>query len=137
MSFSEDYYQVSFTPFAERYYKKTLEKRYKSHWLVTEKAIYEALARLAGLSKTDKFETIMCSNGADFYICKYFFKVAGRNESAKTMGTRAIVFVNNLEKTAQVLLIYSKNEIGKHNETQEWKKIVSNQYPEFWCLFGS
>ena len=70
MCFKDEPYSVVFTEFSNRYYKKTLGKRYKTSWKVTEKAIINTLERLFGISKTDKFKTIKKSQSSDFFICK-------------------------------------------------------------------
>ena len=36
----------------------------------------------------------------------------------------------------KILLVYSKNDISTHNETQEWKNIIKAQYPSIGEIFN-
>ena len=39
-------------------------------------------------------------------------------------------------RIVKVLLVYSKNDIPTRNETQEWKNIIKDQYPNIREIFN-
>ncbi len=126
-------FKVSFHPFSERHFCKTFKKKYKSHWLVTRDAIADSLNRLYGLQERTELEPIQCKS--PYFICKFEFKVAKSNVSPHASGNRCIIFVNTETIEVEILLVYSKNEIGPPNETQKWKGIIKEHFPEYWNIF--
>ena len=92
---------VQFEPFAERYFIKLFEKKYKNNWALTRKAIVEMLERIETLFLTSKAETI--NDLGQVKIIKTQFRVFGTNESTKTSGNRCIVVADYSKRTVRVL----------------------------------
>ena len=131
-------YSVQIEKFAERHFIKSFEKKYRSHWDVTLRAITAELERIDMLLLTDKAETI-CDSGAKVggvKIVKTKFRVFGTKESAKTSGNRCIVAWCQEKQSVSVLLVYGKTDFSGHNETAEWQRIVKDNYPEYKHLFN-
>jgi hypothetical protein len=129
----EGNYSVQIEKFAERHYIKNFEKKYKSHWDVTLRAITAELERIDALINTDRAETIHDVNGVK--IIKTKFRVFGTKESAKTSGNRCIVAWHQEKKFISVLLVYSKTDLSGHNETTEWQGIIKENYPKYKDFF--
>ncbi|HUC20906.1 MAG TPA: hypothetical protein VMR98_05445 [Candidatus Polarisedimenticolaceae bacterium] len=128
-------YSIEYSSYCDRHYIKTFEKRYnKKVWGITQRAITAVLQRADAAMLTTKLETIHENDGHK--IAKLEFAVAGRQESAKTSGNRAIVYINEELRSANVLLVYSKNEICAPNETQKWQKEIQENHFEIWSLFS-
>ena len=73
---------------------------------------------------------------ADNYrLVKLDFAIFGLKISPKSSGNRCILLLDDDMRTVKVLLVYSKNDISTHNETQEWKNIIRNQYPSVGEIF--
>jgi hypothetical protein len=85
----EGNYLVKIEPFAERHFIKFFQKKYKTAWDVTLRAIFAEFERIDSLLLTDRAEVI--SEIDDVRIIKTKFKIAGTQESAKTSGNRCIV----------------------------------------------
>lgn len=127
-------YSVRIEGFAERHFIKSFEKKYNKHWGITLCAIVAELERIDNLLLTDKAEIIIDSG--TIKIVKTKFKIAGSKESAKTSGNRCIVVWHKNDKFVSVLLVYNKTDLSSSNkETDEWKKIIKDNYSEYKCLF--
>ena len=135
MSISFDEYYVKFESFTERHYIKSFSKKYKSSWVETESSIVSFLSRIdTVLGNTTRAEIVHAKGCKK--IIKLDFKIAGSNESAKTSGNRAVVFVDDNQKECRVLLVYSKNDISSPNETQKWQAIIKENYNDIWSIFS-
>jgi hypothetical protein len=126
-------YSVEFSNHCDRHYSKAFEKKFNKAWGVTLRAITAVLQRADTAMQTTKLETI--HECAGHKIAKLQFAVAGTQESAKTSGNRAIVYINEQLRAVNVLLIYSKNEICAPNETQKWQTEIKDNHPDIWELF--
>ena len=124
-------YGVIFEEYAERHYIKNFEKKYKSAWNITRRAITEEFKRFDGLFETSIAETII--DGDDIKICKTEFRVAGTKDSRKSSGNRCITALCREDSIymVRVLLVYHKNDIKGGNETARWKQIIKENYPEY------
>lgn len=129
----EPNFSVQIETFAESHFIKSFEKKYKSNWDLTRKAILEMLERIDALLLTDKAETI--KDLGDAKIVKTKFRVFGSKESAKTSGNRCIVLADYKKREVRVLLVYTKTDLSGHNETVEWQKIIKENYLEFKNIF--
>ena len=69
-------------------------------------------------------------------IVKLDFAVAGMRVSPKAAGNRCILHINEETRHVEVLLAYSKNEIGPPNETVKWKSVVKAEYGEIAEIFS-
>lgn len=119
--------------YAERHFIKGFEKKYKSHWDFTLRAITAELERIDKLLLTDRAETMCDLDGVK--IIKTKFKVAASKESAKTSGNRCIVAWHVEKQFVLILLVYGKTDLSGKNETTEWKMLVKNNYPEYSLFF--
>jgi hypothetical protein len=122
-------YTVRIEKYAERHFIDNFEKKYRSHWDVTLKAITFELEHIDSFLLTDKAEIISDLDGIK--IIKTKFAVAKSGVSAKSSGNRCIVAVHEKTKTVCVLLVYGKTDLSGHNETLEWKGLVRENYPEY------
>ena len=132
--YSDDLYRIEITPAAEKRYIKKFEKRRKNKWGVALIALSEAAKRIDALLLTDKAEVLHAING--HRLVKIYFTIAGSGQSAKASGHRCIVYLENRLKTAQILLTYSKNEIGSPNETSKMRAQIRENHPEIVALFN-
>lgn len=127
-------YFVQIEDFAERHFIKSFKKKYNNHWDVTLRAIVSELERIDNLLLTNKANTIV--DGGDVKIIKTEFKIAGSNESTKTSGNRCIVAWKEKDRCVFILLVYGKTDLSSGNkETDEWKRIIKDNYPEYKHLF--
>ena len=132
--YADDLYKVEITPAAHKRYIKKLEKRHKNNWGVTLRALSEATKRIDALLLTDKAEAFHAIDG--HRLVKIDFTIAGSGQSAKTSGHRCVVYLENKLKTAQLLLVYSKNEIGSPNETSKMRTQIKEDHPKIAALFN-
>lgn len=130
---SDGLFNVDFTEFASAHYLKDFAKKYGKAWEITQRAIVASLQRADSLLQTSKLEAIHKKDGC--IIAKLEFAVAGRKESAKASGNRAIIYIDNRLRLVRVLLIYPKNEIGPPNETQKWQNVIKTNHSEVWKSF--
>lgn len=126
-------YSVQIEKFAERHFIKSFEKKYKTHWDITLRAITAELERIDMLLLTDRAETICDVDGVK--IIKTKFRVFGTKESAKTSGNRCITAWHKERQFVSLLLVYGKTDLSDHNETAEWQRIIKNNYSEYKHLF--
>ncbi|MFZ3055061.1 MAG: hypothetical protein WA091_03750, partial [Minisyncoccales bacterium] len=69
-------------------------------------------------------------------IVKTEFKIAGSKESAKTSGNRCIVAWHKNDNLVFILLVYGKTDLSSGNkETNEWKRMIRDNYPQYEDLF--
>jgi len=125
-------YSVRIEKYAESHYIKSFAKKHNNHWDITLKAIIISLEHIDTLLLTDKAEII--SNVAGVKIIKTKFTVAKSGISAKTSGNRCIVAWHKEEQFVSILLVYGKTDFSGHNETEEWKSIIRDNYPEYMDL---
>lgn len=123
-------YAVTIQPFAERHFIKTFEKKYKSAWDVTLKAITEEFEKIDILFLKSIAEHIT-DKKANIVICKTEFKISGIQESRHASGNRCIVAQCKSMATVHVLLVYAKTDIHGSNETAKWKGLIKDNYPEY------
>ena len=120
---------VHIEKFAESHFIKNFQKKYKSHWDFTLRAITSEFERIDNLLLTDRAETI--SDLGTIKIIKTKFRVSGTKESAKTSGNRCIVAWNSDKQSVFVLLVYDKTDLSGSHETAEWKKIIKDNYSAY------
>jgi hypothetical protein len=122
-------YTVEIEDFAERHFIKKFRRKYKQNWERTEEALIAMYERVDNLL-AKKRANIIC-DVAGVRIIKSEFSIVGSNVSAKASGNRCIAACVIEERTVRVLLVYSKNDISKRNETAEWKRLIIENYPEY------
>ncbi len=125
-------YKISVTPFAEKYYIKKFFKKYKQAWNITREALIKQLENIDILFKKSIAEVIISNK--NIKICKLEFSVAGTKTSRHKSGNRYIVALDTQKNEITILLVYHKNDLGKGNETVNWKKLIKNNYIEYSIL---
>lgn len=123
-------YTVLVTPFTERHYIKSFEKKYKKAWKETwyglrlEFSSFDTHRRDSATEKITEKENIA--------IYKTKFRVAGTKQSRSGSGNRCILAVHSDTVEVRVLLVYNKTDLtGSGNETAQWKKIIKDNYQEY------
>ncbi len=122
-------YKIIITPFAEKYYIKKFNKKYKNAWMVTREALVKQLQNIDVLFKRSIAEIIVASG--NIKICKLEFSVAGTRVSRHASGNRYIISINEITNEISILLVYHKNDLKKGNETEQWKKLIRNNFVEY------
>ena len=127
-------YKVSFESYTERHFRKQFRKEYRDKWSATEQSIIAVCERIDNMlhyCRADLIASVEC-----YKLVKLDFAVAGTRISPKSSGNRCILFVDEKERTVNILLVYSKSDMIEQNETQWWKKIVKLEYEEISRIFG-
>lgn len=127
-------YSCIWREFAERHYAKVFSKRYKNGWLTTRNDIDDVCRRIDRMLDFARAD-IICSAGAAKLV-KLDFAVAGTRISPKASGNRCILYIDEEQRRVEILIAYSKNEIGPPNETMKWKQLVKEQYKDISEIFS-
>ena len=127
-------YRVIFEDFAKRHFIKNFEKKYKSQWNKTQDDIIFVCEHIDKMLLTKRADLISVAD--NFRLVKLDFAIFGLKMSPKSSGNRCILFLDDRMRTVRILLVYSKNDIPTHNETQEWKNIIKIQYPNTKDIFN-
>ena len=122
-------YTVIFESFTERHFIRSFAKKYKGAWDFTLRIITEEFRQIDLLFLKKTAETIVDSK--EVKICKTEFKISGTQESRHGSGNRCIVAVHKGTSKVCVLLVYGKTDLHSHNETEEWKSIIRENYQEY------
>lgn len=122
---------VSFTDYSKRHFLKDFKKKYKGkQWDYTEKSILQDLARLRMQNNTTQSSMQIDELKYDdhCYLAKYDFKIALTNESTKSSGNRCILFIDDINNTIQILMIYNKTDLPKNKDETKYimDEIASN-----------
>ncbi len=127
-------YSCTWAVFAERHYAKVFSKRYKSAWQTTRNDITDICRRIDSMLAYKRADLIY-DNGLHKLV-KLDFAVASTRVSPKAAGNRCVLYINEETRHVEVLLAYSKNEIGLPNETAKWKGVVRKEYCEIAKIFS-
>lgn len=125
-------FTIVWNKFTDKNFTDEFLKKYKTkQWKITKEAIEDSLIRIHNLQDTQQLDSIRSMDGYGIY--KLDFKIAGTNESPKSSGNRAILFVDNHFHIVTILLVYHKNNIKKNQkETVWWEIIIKENFGEFW-----
>lgn len=129
----EGLYIVEIEDFAERHFIKKFRKKHKQNWERTEDAIRAMYERVDNLLEKKRANIICDVDG--IRIIKSEFSIVGSAISPKSSGYRCIAACIIEEHTVKILLVYSKNDLPEHNETAAWKRLITENYPEYASLF--
>ena len=127
-------YRVIFEDFTKRHFIKNFEKKYKSQWNKTQDDIIFVCEHIDKMLLTKRADLISVAD--NFRLVKLDFAIFGLKISPKSSGNRCILFLDDRMRIVIILLVYSKNDIPTHNETQEWKNIIKIQYPNIKDIFN-
>lgn len=131
---AEENYSVIFEVFSERHYIKKFAKKYKGAWQKTQADIEEVCKRVDAVLEYKRADLI--SSASQYKLVKLDFAVEGTKVSPKASGNRCILVVEEDVRLVKVLLVYSKNEISKPNETAKWQKVIKQNFPELAKAFS-
>lgn len=126
-------HKVVFEDYSKRHFIKNFEKKYKSRWTKTQDDIIFVCEHVENMLLTKRADLISVAD--NYRLVKLDFAIFGLKISPKSSGNRCILLLDDDMRTVKVLLVYSKNDISTHNETQEWKNIIRNQYPSVGEIF--
>ena len=127
-------YKVVFEDFTKRHFIKNFEKKYKSQWNKTQEDIIFVCEHIENMLLTKRADLISAADNCR--LVKLDFAIFGIKRSPKASGNRCILFLDDDMGIVKILLVYSKNDISTHNETQEWKNIIKAQYPSVGEIFN-
>ncbi len=122
-------YGVIFEQFAERHYVKSFEKKYRGAWAKTRKGLEVEFALLDVLFQKSIAETIV--QVGELKIAKVEFKIAGTEMSRHASGNRCIVASHGDVSEVRVLLVYCKTDVRGSRETEWWKSMIRDNYPQY------
>jgi len=123
-------YAVVIEQYAERHFISSFKKKYKGAWDATWVGIHEEFKRIDTLiGQTNIAETI--TQSGEIRICKTEFRIHDTQKSRHASGNRCVVAVHKNTNIVYVLLVYHKNDLGGGNETENWKKLVRENYPRY------
>ena len=127
-------YKVVFEDFTKRHFIKNFEKKYKSQWNKTQEDIIFVCEHIENMLLTKR--AVLISVADNCRLVKLDFAIFGIKISPKASGNRCILFLDDDMGIVKILLVYSKNDISTHDETQEWKNIIKAQYPSIGEIFN-
>lgn len=127
-------YNVEFEPFAERYYIKAFEKKYKSAWVKTRADVEEVCRRIDAMLEYRRADLI--SSVDQYKLVKLDFAVEGTRISPKKSGNRCILLIDEDVRLVRVLMVYSKNDVSPPNETDKWKAIIRQNFDDITTIFA-
>lgn len=128
------WYKILISDYSKNHFIKKFSKKYKNTWDETFEQISNLLSHIDKFILTTKAEKVHICN--IWYIVKCEFKIAWSNESPKTSWNRVIAFIDEERKNAEILLIYSKNNILWNNETVWWQQEIKNNFEWIYELFN-
>jgi len=127
-------YSCTWAVYAERHYAKVFSKRHKNAWETTRNDITDVCKRIDSMLLYKRADLIY--DTGLHKIVKLDFAVAGTRISPKAAGNRCILYINEETHRVEVLLAYSKNEIGPPNETAKWREVIKVEYKEVAGIFN-
>jgi hypothetical protein len=124
-------YQVVVTSFAKRHFIKKFEKKYQKAWSVTLDALQAQCAHIETMVKNNRIPApIHTTADNQHWILKHSFAVAGRNQSPRRSGNRAILYVNRADRVVYLLLVYHKTDLDDGDETAQWHTLIKKHHPD-------
>ena len=122
--------KVSFSKYAKRHFLRNFEKKYRgAQWTITLDSIIVDISRMRvhgnNMQLTQQVDELWHRD--NFWVFKYDFAVAKTNKSKKGSGNRCVVFLDAIENSAEILLIYSKDDLPKNMGEQAFiEKVLKN-----------
>ena len=129
-------YNVVFEPFAERHFMKSFAKKYKSKWMKTRDYIEFMCGRIDNVLESQRADLIASSLDGCYRLVKLDFAIFGIKMSPKRSGNRCILCVDDRLGLVRVLLVYAITDLPSRNETQEWKRLVKDEYGDVKEIFN-
>ena len=122
--------KVSFSEYAKRHFLRNFEKKYRgAQWTITLDSIIVDISRMRvhgnNMQLTQQVDELWHRDNS--WVFKYDFAVAKTNKSKKSSGNRCVVFLDAIENSAEILLIYSKDDLPKNMGEQAFiEKILKD-----------
>ena len=129
-------YNVVFEPFSEKHFVKSFVKKYKTNWTRTRDYIEFMCGHIDNVLMSKRADLISVSPDGHYRLVKLDFAIFGMKVSPKKSGNRCILMVDDRMRLVRVLLVYAKTDLSSRNETQEWKRLVKNEYRDVVEAFG-
>jgi len=132
--FIKDYnFNVKFSSYAEKHFCKGFLKKYNQKpWGETRKTIILMLIMAFNMQKTEQISNLSFNDKDSVGIFKLKFKVANTNTSPKSSWNRVVFALSNNDKKIEILIVYSKNDIGKKSNETEWIMWhIKDNFPEY------
>ena len=129
-------YNVVFEAFAERHFMKSFAKKYKSKWMKTRDYIEFMCGRIDNVLESQRADLIASSLDGCYRLVKLDFAIFGIKMSPKRSGNRCILCVDDRLGLVRVLLVYAITDLPSRNETQEWKRLVKDEYGDVKEIFN-
>lgn len=126
---STEKYKIIIEPFAEKHFLKKIRKKYKKSFDIPWRAFELMLQKFdLMLQRSDTHQIATIEQGVT--ICKTGFKIMPR-ESVKSSGNRCIVVQDTIKMEIRIVLVYHKSDVRGSKETQWWKQMIKENYPEY------
>ena len=109
-------YRVILDDFAARHYIKDFAKKHKSHWPETPETLIELCRRIDRLLDLGRKNANLIKTVDQHQLIKLDFAVEGTHKSSKAAGNRAILWVDNDQRTTTILMVYGKIRLGVNRE---------------------
>ena len=128
--------RVEFSTFSKKHFLKHFLKDYRGkRWKVTEDSIIEDLRRIKvrnyNLQNTQQVDELWHKN--DYWIFKYDFAIAGTKKSPKNSGNRCVVYLDENNNFAEILVIYRKDDLPKNSGEQQWiKQTIQASFKDYY-----
>lgn len=125
-------YTVNIEEYAHRHFIKKFSKKYGRAWDITIEALVRELQSFEVILEKSIAEII--TQDSSIKIIKTEFSVAGTKKSRHGSGNRCIVAMHDEQRLINVLLVYHKNDLEGGNETAKWKKVIKENYQNYYHL---
>ena len=132
--YAESFYKVFITPRAKKKYIQKFERKYKHNWDLSFTNLCKTIERIEAHLSGGRVRVVQAVD--NHRLVKIYFPIVGSKTSAKDSGYRCIAYLSTRTREAQILLIYSKNEIDTPREMVKVKSIIKKDYKQLAKLFG-
>lgn len=131
MDQQNQYYNVYISKYAQRFFIKSFNKKYKGAWDDTLSAVISTVERIDNTLLYDRADVLKF--GDTTKLVKLSFAVSGRRESPKGSGNRCVLFVDEELRKVEILIMYHKSDLPKNTgETQYINTTVKEVFPDYW-----
>ena len=117
-------YKVELSDFSERHYIKDFAKEHKSKWAKTIVDIVDICKRIDKMLALGRQQIDLIKAVDGHKLVKLAFAVEGTHKSPKNSGSRAILWINDIDRVVTILMIYGKGHVRGKGETVWWQKEI-------------
>ena len=130
--YADCFCRVLITPSAQKRYIQKFSKKHGRNWESSFNSLCKMIERIEAWLPSGKMRVIQAVEGHK--LIKIYFPITGSNRSARDSGYRCIVHFATKSREAQILLVYSKNEINSPNELAKIKNRLRRDHKHL-CRF--